>query len=143
MSVSIHEQVLAANSAYYDAFARGDLMDVMACWSSHPDIVCIAPLGNPAFGAQAVERVYRLTFEVLVGHDVEIEVLRAVFEDPTATVTCREHLRHNGPEIGTTEILATNVFVLEPTGWRMVHHHASWRGSTSTRLVPSDGDLLA
>ncbi|MFN8110702.1 MAG: nuclear transport factor 2 family protein [Thermoleophilia bacterium] len=58
-------------------------------------------------------------------------MLRASFEDPVATITCREHLCQNGTEsIAETDILATNVFVLEEAGWRLFHHHASWRGST-------------
>ena len=135
VSLNIQGQVLAANGAYYDAFARGDLQDLMACWSSSPDIVCIAPLGAPAFGAEAVRRVYRMTFETLQGHEIDFEVLGVSFEDPVATITCREDLCQNGTESTRTEILATNVFVLEEAGWRMVHHHASWRGSTTTRPV--------
>ncbi|MFN8110701.1 MAG: hypothetical protein U0Y82_12780 [Thermoleophilia bacterium] len=43
------------NNAYYDAFDRGDLAGPDGLLGlSTPDIVCIAPLGNPAFGAEAV-----------------------------------------------------------------------------------------
>lgn len=124
MSESILQQVHDATAAYYEAFTAQDLRATMAFWSRQDDVFCIAPLGPPAFGYAHVEDLYRASFAAVADNAFAFDVLGVSFDDPLATVVCEERI---GDGAQTNIILATSVFRLESGGWRMSHHHASWR----------------
>ena len=140
MTISIHDQVELANRDYYEAFEARDLVLMMDQWSSRDDIVCIPPFGEAALGWRAVEKVYRDTFRVIGESTVEMEVLRVSIEDPIATVSCSERI-FKADGTSDCEFLATNVYLLEREGWRIIHHHASWRTIAQTRMFGVDGLL--
>ena len=59
--------------------------------------------------------------------EFEIADVNVVVQDPVAWVSCVERITSATGE-GTTavaEVAATNVFVLDGGGWRLVVHHAS------------------
>jgi len=61
-----------------------------------------------------------IEFEIV---DVEVTV-----NDPVAWVTCVERITSSAGEGGgsaAAEVAATNLFVLDATGWRIALHHAS------------------
>ncbi|MFN8122391.1 MAG: nuclear transport factor 2 family protein [Thermoleophilia bacterium] len=128
----IRSQVLAANDAFYDAFRRRDLGDFMACWAERDDVVFIPPMGDPWFGREVVERGLAEQWREELHWQLETEVLAVAYDDPVATVTCREHLACNEDLGADFDLLATNTFVLGPEGWRMTHHHVSWRTARQT-----------
>jgi len=132
----IREQVLEATRAYYAAFARCDLPATMACWSRTAAIACVPPLSDPGFGWDGVEEVYRGAFTLLAEESFQFDVLQTVIEDPLAVVTCAE--RSTNPGQGhVNEFMATNLFVLECEGWRLLHRHISWRVSRELRSLAS------
>ena len=49
-----NEDVLAANEAFYDAFAAGDMEAMSAIWAKEADVTCLHPGWNPIFGRQEV-----------------------------------------------------------------------------------------
>lgn len=124
MSESILQQVRDATAAYYAAFTTQDFGATMAFWSRQDDVFCIAPLGPPAFGHAQVADLYRASFAAIADNAFAFDVLGVSFDDPLATVVCEERI---GDGMQTNIILATSVFRLEAGGWRMSHHHASWR----------------
>jgi ketosteroid isomerase-like protein len=123
----IAEQVLAANRAFYDAFEALDIERMAACWSSADDVACLHPGGPWQRGWGEV----REGWEAIMANTgyIEFEIADTVvaLADPVAWVTCTERIT-SASGAGTpavAEVAATNVFVLDATGWRLVLHHAS------------------
>jgi ketosteroid isomerase-like protein len=130
MTDRAEEAVLAANTAFYNAFEAGDIDLMAAIWLPEPDPVCIHP-GNVAIGGYAgVMRAWAMIFAntpyiQFFLTDVVVRVDREV-----AYVTCTENVLSAGdgaPEEGFAggKALATNVFRHTTTGWRLWIHHAS------------------
>lgn len=114
------EAVLAANQAFYDAFAAADMQAMEAVWATAAPVACAHP-GAPLLVGRAP--VLESWGQILGGgSSPEIQCLepQAHLLERAAFVTCYERL---GGAAGAT-LLATNVFTLEASAWRMVHHHA-------------------
>lgn len=109
--------VLAANAAFYAAFATKDYAAMAALWSADAAVSCIHPGWN-----------------VLSGRETVLESWRAILANPeqarivaggasvringgTAVVVCREL-------VGGAPLAATNVFVHESGGWKLLHHQS-------------------
>ncbi|HEX2508712.1 MAG TPA: nuclear transport factor 2 family protein [Miltoncostaeaceae bacterium] len=127
MTDPIEEQVLAANRAFYDAFEALDMERMAACWSSAEDVACLHPGGPWQRGWDEV----REGWEAIMANTgyIEFEIAGAAVTrvDPVAWVTCSERITTAGAggAPAVAEIAATNLFVLETTGWRIALHHAS------------------
>jgi ketosteroid isomerase-like protein len=106
---------LSANEAFYAALARGDAVAMAALWSRRRPVACIHPGWPVLAGRDAVmqswDAVLRNPPKVLA------EEVRVLDYGDTAVVLCIER-------IGENRLAATNVFVREPAGWRMVHHQS-------------------
>jgi ketosteroid isomerase-like protein len=95
------DAVLAANRAFYRAFAGRDFDAVQSLWSKARPVACIHP-GWPR----------------LIGLDAVLQSFADILSNPESpTVLCDEI-------VGQSVLAATNVFALDPEGWRMVHHQA-------------------
>jgi uncharacterized protein (TIGR02246 family) len=114
-----------AETAFYDAFERGDLAAMMAVWAAGDDIVCIHPQGPRLIGFEAVRESWAQIFAG--GSQLRVRTTEArVFESQTLAVhTVIELVAPPGEHANVTSILATNVFELTDGGWRMVIHHAA------------------
>lgn len=110
---------------FYEALQQADIDKLMAVWSDEDEIACVHPGGPRVLGPQAV----RASFEAIFSHgsvDVLPEAVRRL-----VTHSCAVHhvvervsgLTREGPQ--TAYVLATNVYVRTPLGWRMLAHHAS------------------
>lgn len=115
----------AANDEFYAAFASLDVARMRAIWADRREDCCVHPGWEPLYGA-AVQEAWRqifagasyMQFQI---SDVQIEVFGEI-----ARVTCAEGLYSVGP--GRTlhsRIVATNLFLRTPTGWRITYHHGS------------------
>jgi len=114
-----------AETAFYEAFERGDIAAMMAVWAEADDVVCIHPNGPRLVGFEAVReswvRIFaggaRLRVRTVEGRD---------FNSQTLAVSCVIELlaapEENAP---VTQVFATNVYELTENGWRMVAHHAA------------------
>jgi len=127
MSDAIVEQVLDANRRFYDAVEALDMELMEACWDSRPDVACLHPGGPWQRGWEEV----RAGWEAIMANtgyiEFEIADTAVALADPVAWVTCTERIT-SASGAGTpavAEVAATNVFVLDATGWRLVLHHAS------------------
>ncbi len=111
------DEVQAANSVFYRAFAAGDFAAMDGLWSDREDVVCIHPGWPPVRGRDDVMASWR---GILA--DPPRPAIHAVDEDvhvmgEAAMVVCCE-------AIGEIFLVATNLFVREHGYWRLVHHHA-------------------
>jgi ketosteroid isomerase-like protein len=109
--------------ALYDAIGRADLDALMALWADDEEIVCIHPDGTRLIGYAAI----RASWE-------EIFTRGGVHIRPTQLHTSQNTMNavHNLIEsVNSTDaqrdihIIATNVYIKTPLGWRIVLHHAS------------------
>lgn len=117
--------ILAANRAFYEAFAANDERAMAAIWSSG-DCACTHP-GRPVLVGR--DRVMRSWREILDAGAPSIRVEEArplVLSRDVAMVVCVERL-------GQVALAATNVFVLERGTWKIAHHHAGQMRSGAAR----------
>ena len=110
--------VLAANAAFYQAMRAGDFEAMERLWTRRRQLSCTHP-GRPMIrGRVAVMSSWRRI--LLRGHPVRIEPL-----DPVAVVTGRSALVLCREDVGGGQMMASNAFVLEAEGWRMLSHQAA------------------
>jgi ketosteroid isomerase-like protein len=120
-----------AESAFYDAFERADLEAMMEVWADEEEVVCIHPAGPRLTGTEQVRESWRDIFGN--GPALRFEILdREIHHSATLGVSCvRENIQIAGQEPARHVVIATNVYVLTPGGWRMLIHHASPTAKTS------------
>ena len=109
-------------AAFYDALNRADLEALMALWADDEEIVCIHPGGVRLIGHAAIRASWA---SILTGgglHIVPVQLhethnlmssIHTVIEGVTAS------------DKGPAHLLASNVYIKTPRGWRIVLHHAS------------------
>ena len=142
-------QASDCETAFYEAFERADLNAMMAVWSDEPSIVCIHPQGSRLAGHSAIRTSFAEIFSHGPGARLQVSELRKQQSQTLAIHNVYEtymllpatqhgaHLASN-PSLSPSlpempPILATNIYLLTPTGWRMLLHHASLspRGTTA------------
>ena len=109
--------MLAANRDFYRAFAARDYNAMAELWAEEHAVACIHPGWAALHGRDGVLESWRAILGSPQAPDVTCSDPTVVMLGDAAFVTCVEH-------VGTTQVAATNVFVLEQGKWRMVHHHA-------------------
>ncbi len=110
--------------AFYDAISRGDLESLMALWAEDEEIVCIHPNSPRLIGHAAIRASWETIFENGSVH-IHTTALHAVHNVLTAVHSLIELFHHaNAPE-QDLHIIATNVYIKTPRGWRISCHHAS------------------
>lgn len=115
--MSKEADVIAANEAFYEAFAERDVDAMDALWSSAASVACIHPGWAPLRGKEDVLESFRGIFANPRGPVVRASRATAHVLGDTAFVICFE-------TVGGTRLVATNLFVLEDGEWLIVHHHA-------------------
>ncbi len=120
-------QVEAANAALYTAFESGDVDLMEAVWDSYApdDVVCVHPGWPMLRGRSNVLRswsavVANTGYIQFVLTDVQVAVTGEV-----AVVTCTENVLTSSDVAENVAVVATNVFVRRPEGWRLQVHHGS------------------
>ena len=120
------EEIKAANQRFYDAFGALDIDLMESVWEPSERAMCVHP-GWPALvdwelSRQSWERIFDNTTLMLFN----VKYLNVVVQGDCGWVTCIENissvLQGTASNFG---ILATNIFVRTPSGWRMIAHHAS------------------
>jgi ketosteroid isomerase-like protein len=112
------DAIIAANAAFYAAFAAGNIEDVVRLWADDDEISCIHP-GWPA----------------IVGHAAVIESWRDILESPAhPKIVCVEPYAIVDGDSGRVlcieivngaALAACNNFRRIDGGWRLVHHQSS------------------
>jgi hypothetical protein len=110
--------LLAANQAFYRAFASRDLVGMEALWATGVPVACIHPGWNVLRGRDLVIASWRS----ILGSDSSPHVMcgnaSAHVLGESAFVICEE-------QVADDVLIATNVFVRERGDWKLAHHQAA------------------
>jgi ketosteroid isomerase-like protein len=129
-----------AEAAFYSAFERADVEAMMEVWSDDDNIICIHPLGNRLTGRARVRESWEQIFRKGSYLTIHLEEPQYAQGPLLAIHVVYENLTFLNPQNPTSGlIIATNVYQLTDSGWRMVLHHASpsTRGGRSG-VIPGD-----
>ena len=110
--------------AFYQAFENKDLDAMMAVWADDEEIVCVHPGGTRHVGYEAV----RTAFEQIFAGESKLRFrLEDVVMLETVGLALQSALEHvyTGEATLRGTVVASNVFMRTPSGWRLVCHHAS------------------
>ena len=111
--------ILQANEGFYRAFSAGDYTQMARVWAAEAPLSCVHP-GLPAIcGRDAVLQSWRQILDASAPFEMRCDHVQVHLLGESAIVTCYEGNGHQ-----PAHLAATNVFVLEGSEWRMVHHHA-------------------
>ena len=111
--------------AFYEALEAGDSEAVVDLWLEDDDVVCIHPGGPRLTGFAAVKSSWT---SILANGPLHARcTLAKSLETPTVALhnVIEEVVVGTGPKQEVVRVLATNVYVKTPAGWKMVLHHAS------------------
>lgn len=125
MSDARHATSRDAERAFYDAFERADVDEMMRVWADDDTIICIHPMGPRLEGRQAVAQSWRQIFAGGAHMRFELSEVACTLDGDIAVHCVYEKIRH-GPRLAQRSVvLATNIYASTDRGWRMIVHHAS------------------
>ena len=114
-----------AESAFYTAFEARDLSAMMRVWTEDSSAICIHPMGPALRGPQPIAQSWQQIFQsgqqlrFVLSHQV-------IFRDRSLSTHCvYENIDPGDPGGQMGLVFATNVYQLEPDGWRLYVHHGS------------------
>ncbi len=110
--------------AFYDAISRGDLDGMMALWAEDEEIVCVHPNSPRLIGHAEIRASWETIFENGSVH-IHTTQLHAVHNLLTAVHSVIETFHSANEPAQDVHIIATNVYIKTPRGWRIATHHAS------------------
>lgn len=120
------EGVKEANGRFYDAFGALDLERMGAIWETSDRALCVHPGWQPLVGWDVIRASWQGIFDNATLMHFNIRYVNVAVEGDCGWVTCVENitsvLQGRANNFG---VLATNIFIRTPTGWRMIAHHAS------------------
>ena len=114
-----------AENAFYQALEHADLEAMMAVWSEDEEIVCVHPAGQRLAGQEQVREVWRQMFAGGPNMRVQITQKLVVSGMMVAVHSVQENITVTGEQRPRSAMVATNVYLRTPAGWRMAVHHAS------------------
>ncbi len=109
-------------SAFYDALNRADIDALMALWADDEEIVCVHPNGPRLLGHRAI----RESWNVLLEHG-GLHIMPSQLHE-LHNLMSAVHTVVEGVTAATGEpahLIATNVYLKTPKGWRIAVHHVS------------------
>jgi ketosteroid isomerase-like protein len=111
-------------AAFYEAISRADVDAVMALWADEEDIVCTHPGAPRLVGHASIRASWESIFEGGGVHirPVQLHVTQNMM---TSVHNVIEEVHRPASHKQDIHILATNVYMKTPLGWRIVTHHAS------------------
>ena len=125
MSTRIFPTAQDAENAFYEALERADLEGMMAVWSVDEEIVCVHPAGQRLAGQAQVRDAWRQMFAGGAGMRLQVAQRVAVTGMMVAVHSVHESITVTGEQRPRAPMIATNVYLRTPAGWRMIVHHAS------------------
>ncbi len=119
--------VLFVNEEFYRAFAGHDIRAMDALWSRQSPVTCIHPGWEALSGRDTVMDSWAAILTSRTAPSIVCHTPRAFVFGTVAYVVCYE-------SVDGGSLVATNVFVRENDGWKMVHHQA---GASPARVPPA------
>ena len=111
-------------AAFYDALARADIAALMALWAEDEEIVCVHPGAGRVIGPAAIRASWEAIFERGPVHIRPLH-LHNTQNTMMAVHNLIEDIVRTSDNTHELYVIATNVYLKTPQGWRMVAHHAS------------------
>jgi len=127
-----NDAVLAANTDFYVAFARGDVDQMEAIWSQAEDVTCIHPGWQALVDRHAVMESWRAILQSPPA--IRCVGARAFVNGTNAYVICYEGM-------GDGMLVATNVFRKENERWCVIHHQAGPTRTVQEAPPPHDAPV--
>jgi ketosteroid isomerase-like protein len=115
----------AAEQAFYSAFERGEVDEMMAIWAPSPEVICIHPMGSVLTGLPAIRASWAEILSVQVPRKIDIERIRTVATPQLVLHAVYESMSLPLHRQRFAPIAAINGYRPFEDGWRMVLHHAS------------------
>ena len=125
MSVSRYPTSKDAERAFYDAFQRADVEEMMKVWADEDAIICIHPMGPRLDGRAAVAQSWQQIFAGSTPMRFELSEISCAVNESLAVHCVYENIDHGSQLTQRSLVLATNVYRSTERGWHMVVHHAS------------------
>lgn len=114
-----------AEEAFYQAFTRADLTAMMAVWDDNDAVECVHPRGERLRGLAAVGESWRQIFAAQPRMHIDIAEQSYTQSANLAVHVVTEIIDVDDPDVQTARVIATNVFQLTSSGWRLILHHGS------------------
>jgi len=111
-------------AAFYDAIGRADIEALMALWADEEDILCVHPGAVRLVGHAAIRASWEAVFE-RGGVHIRPRQLLITQNLMTAIHNVVEEINQGDAEHQDIHIIATNIYLKTPQGWRIAVHHAS------------------
>ena len=120
------DAVLAANTAFYQAFEHLELAAMQAVWLRAPYIRCVHPGWGLLVGWGPVMESWQRIFAGTLEMRFTLTGVHAQVQGDLAWVCCTEEIdsRHRDGEV-EARVQATNLFERRDGRWFLVHHHGS------------------
>ncbi|HRJ61551.1 MAG TPA: nuclear transport factor 2 family protein [Azospirillaceae bacterium] len=112
------EDILAANKAFYKAFADRDLAAMEALWAKNHPVSCVHPGWPPLMGRDAVMASWRDVLSASEPMEIRVQDIGVQGFGDTALVLCGEILNSQAA------LSAANLFVREDGKWRIAFHQS-------------------
>ncbi len=116
-AMSEETDILAANAAYYRAFAEADYAAMTRVWGEE-HLSCIHPGWPALFGRRAILDSYKQILRNPEQERIEPRQETVIVAGDEARVLCVEF-------VGGSALAATNLFRRVDGAWRLTHHQAS------------------
>lgn len=116
--MSAPEEILAANNAFYKAFADRDIAAMEALWAKNHPVSCVHPGWPPLMGRDAVMASWRDVLSASESMEIRVQDIGVQGFGDTALVLCGEILN------GRAALSAANLFVREDGKWRLAFHQS-------------------
>ena len=118
----LNGSAVEVEAAFYDALNRADLVALMALWADDEEIVCVHPGGPRLIGHAAI----RASWQAVLAPG-GLAIMPSQLHE-THNLMSSVHTVVEGVTAASGEpahLVATNVYVKTPRGWRIVLHHVS------------------
>jgi ketosteroid isomerase-like protein len=111
------DAVLFANEAFYRAFADRDFAAMDRLWARQGPVACIHPGWAPLVGRSKVMASWRGILSNPQSPAISCQQAEVFMQGSNAFVVCYEEFDGN-------YLIATNLFLREADGWKLVHHQS-------------------
>ncbi len=120
-------EVEAANAALYAAFETADVDAMQDVWDDVDPgaLVCVHPGWPMLRGRSAVLRSWSAVMAGTEYIQFFLTDVHVTVVGDSAVVTCTENVLTSADVGENASVVATNVFVRRPDGWRLQVHHGS------------------
>ncbi len=144
MSTRIFPTAQDAETAFYEALERCDLEGMMGVWAEDEEIICVHPAGARLAGQDQVRESWAKIFSAGPRARVSIEQQVAISGMMLAVHSVFERftIPQAPAEAQPAPIVATNVYLRTPAGWRMIVHHASPAPAQPQPASPDTGPKI-